>query len=88
MRAHLKAAEVRVGSANEPASVKRLRRKLTQAGVTLGAAQEAIGMTLCKYLRVNPRMPLWAALALILEADGRFTERAHVIALGSPEVLA
>lgn len=77
MRAHLRAAGVSVADDREPASVKRLRKKLAQAGVTVTEAHEAIGMTLCKYLRVNTRLPLWAALALIVEATGRFTARAR-----------
>ena len=73
MRAHLRAAGIYVADDREPASVKRLRKKLGQAGVTVTEAHEAIGVTLCKYLRINTRLPLWAALALILEATGRFT---------------
>ncbi len=73
MRAHLRAAGVSVADDREPASVKRLRRKLSQAGVTATEAHQAIGATLCKYLRMNARLPLWAALALVLEATGRFT---------------
>lgn len=72
MRAHLHAAGIRVADSREPASVRRLRTKLGQAGITVTEAQEAVGATLCKYLRMNPRMPLWAALALIVEATGRF----------------
>lgn len=73
MRAHLRAASVSVADDREPASVRRLRKKLAQAGISVTEAQEAVGLTLCKFLRVNPRLPLWAALALVLEATGRFT---------------
>ena len=82
MRAHLRAANARVGDDNEPASVKRLRRKLSQSGVSVAEAHEAVGLSLCKYLRVNTRLPLWAALALILEATGRFTTQAQAIVNG------
>jgi len=70
MKAHIKAAGLRAPNQLEPASVNRLRRLLTRAGVTPQATYEALGTNLRGYLKLNPRLPLWAALALILEAAG------------------
>lgn len=71
MRAHLQAAGIRVADDREPATVSRLRLKLGRAGITPSEAREAVGGTLGEYLRMNPGLPLWAALALIVEATGR-----------------
>lgn len=30
-------------------------------------------MPLGRFLEVNPKLPLWAALALVLESTGKFT---------------
>lgn len=73
MRAHLRAARVRVGSDNEPATVPRIKAKLRAVGIHSPEIQDAIGMPLGRFLEVNPKLPLWAALALVLESAGRFT---------------
>ena len=73
MRAHLHEAGIRVTDSREPATVSRLRLKLGRAGITPSEAREAVGGTLAEYLRMNPGLPLWAALALIVEACTRFT---------------
>lgn len=73
MLEHLKAAGVRVASRQEPATVARMRAKLRSLGVLSPQVVEAIGMPLGRYLQKNPRLPLWAALALVLEAMGSYT---------------
>lgn len=73
MRGHLKVAGVKVGASTEPATVSRMKAKLRAVGIHSPEIQEAIGMTLGRFLEVNPRLPLWAALALVLEGIGRFT---------------
>lgn len=72
MRAHLRAAGVSVADDAEPATVGRLRSKLRQAGITAADSQQAVGLPLSAYLRRNPDLPLWAAVALVCEADGRW----------------
>jgi hypothetical protein len=73
MRGHLKVAGVKVGASTEPATVQRMKAKLRAVGIHSPEIQEAIGMTLGRFLESNPRLPLWAALALVLESIGRFT---------------
>ena len=73
MRAHLRAARVRVGSDNEPATVPRIKAKLRAVGIHSPEIQDAIGMPLGRFLEVNAELPLCAALALGLESAGRFT---------------
>jgi len=73
MRGHLKVAGVRVAASTEPATVSRIKAKLRAVGVQSSEVQEAVGMPLGRFLKANPRLPLWAALALVLESIGRFT---------------
>lgn len=73
MLEHLKAAGVRVASRQEPATVARMRAKLRAVGVLSPQIIDAIGMPLGQYLQRNPKLPLWAALALVLEALGTYT---------------
>lgn len=73
MRGHLRVAGLRVNVSTEPATVSRIKAKLRSIGVQSPEIQEALGMPLGRWLSVNPRMPLWAALALVLESVGRFT---------------
>ena len=73
MRGHLKVAGVKVASSAEPATVQRMKAKLRAIGIHSPEVQEAIGMPLSRFLVVNPRLPLWASLALVLESTGRFT---------------
>lgn len=71
MRNHIKAAGLRAPVRTEPATQPRLRYLLQQAGVKASDASDAVGTTLSGYLKRNPSLPLWAALALVLEATGR-----------------
>ena len=73
MRNHIKAAGLRAPVRAEPATQPRLRYLLQQAGVKAGDANDAVGTTLSGYLKLNPSLPLWAALALVLESTNRFT---------------
>ncbi len=73
MRGHLREAGVKVGSDSEPATVPRMKTKLRAVGIHSPEIQDAIGMPLGRFLQVNPGLPLWAALALVLEGISRFT---------------
>jgi len=79
MRCHLKAAGIRAPIVVEPATVTRLRSCLKRAGVQDVEILDSLGTTLTGYLKLNPSLPLWAALALVLEATGRFTAKVHDI---------
>jgi hypothetical protein len=72
MRSHLRAAGISVKYSAEPATVSRLKSLLRKAGIRGPETGTAIGTDLAGYLKLNPALPLWAALALILEATGRF----------------
>jgi hypothetical protein len=71
MRDHLSAAGVRIGSNLEPATAARMRSVLRGAGVLGVESYDALGCGLEKFLKLNPALPLWAAVALVLEATGR-----------------
>ncbi len=73
MRDHLRAARLRVACNLEPATVKRLQSLLRRVGIYGPDVQDCLGTNLQGYLERNPDLPLWAALALILEATGGFT---------------
>ena len=73
LRGHLSKAKLRIAVNAEPATVARMKSKLRSIGVLSPEIQESVGMTLAGYLKGNPRLPLWAALAMVLEATGRFT---------------
>lgn len=75
MRSHLKAAGLVVRNNAEPATASRLRSLLFKAGVMGPEARAALGKTLQEFLTANPKLPLWAAVALVLEATGRFTSK-------------
>ena len=70
---HLRAAGLRSPDISEPATVTRLRCLLRRAGVDGPEIMACVGSTLAGYLLRNPSLPLWAALALVLESTGRFT---------------
>ena len=78
LRAHLTVARLRVTVSGEPATVARMKAKLRSIGIHSPEVQEAVGMTLAGFLKANPRLPLWAALAMVLEATGRFTPAASL----------
>jgi hypothetical protein len=73
MRGHLHMAGLRVKCNTEPATVKRIKAKLRSVGVDALEIKEAVGMPLARWLKVSPGLPLWAALALILESTELFT---------------
>lgn len=78
MRGHLRAAGIRIASDLEPATRPRIRSLLRAAGVSAAEARNSVlGDTprpLGDFLTMNPRLPLWAAVALILEASGRLSD--------------
>ena len=78
LRAHLTVARLRVTVSGEPATVARMKAKLRSVGIHSPEVQEAVGMTLAGFLKSNPRLPLWVALAMVLEATGRFTPGASL----------
>jgi hypothetical protein len=71
MRDHLRTAGVRIGSNLEPATVRRLRSVLRAAGLQGVETHDALGCSLNQFLKLNPELPLWAAVALVLESCGR-----------------
>jgi hypothetical protein len=79
MRAHLKSAGLIVKSSAEPATVTRLKALLRKAGVNGPEIASSIGGSIAQYLGLNPMLPLWAALALLLESTGRFTPREYIL---------
>lgn len=80
MRGITSAAGVRSPLTVEPATVKRLRSVLRRAGVQTPEILEAVGTSLEGFLALNPNLPLWAALALVLESTGKFDTKAAEIA--------
>jgi hypothetical protein len=76
MRNHIKAAGLRSPNRVEPATVARLRSLLKRASVTGPEITASVGTTLGGFLALNPLLPLWAAVALVLESTGRFTRQA------------
>ena len=85
MKAHIKAAGLHVPYYMEPATTHRLRSFLHKAGIPGVTVREAVGSTLGVYLESNRDLPLWAALALVIEATGLFTDKVSGI---SEEVAA
>ena len=77
MRAHLHAAGLQSPDKNEPATVTRLRCLLRRAGVDAPETMTSVGTSLAGFLTLNPSLPLWAAVALVLESTGRFTQIAR-----------
>ena len=73
MREHLKSAGLIVRNSAEPATVRRLKSLLRSVGVHGPEILDSVGRDLEGFLLLNPNLPLWAALALVLEATGRFT---------------
>jgi hypothetical protein len=75
MRSHLRAAGVRIPDNTEPATSTRMKSILRKLWITSPQIIEAVGTSIAGYLTLNPGLPLWAAVALILEATGRFTPK-------------
>jgi hypothetical protein len=69
---------LRVSDNIEPATVTRLRSLLRRAGVQGSETAASVGTDLVGFLMLNPLLPLWAAVALILESTGRFVRRGGV----------
>jgi hypothetical protein len=72
MRATLVGAGLRISNSQEPATVCRIRqllRRVGKVGLDSGALGHTVSgpLSVAGWLERNPRMPLWAAVALILE---------------------
>jgi hypothetical protein len=80
MRDHIKAAGIRVPIQMEPATVNRLRIMLKRIQIAGIEIKDSLGTTLAGFLMLNPGLPLWAALALVLESTGRFIRAAGRLA--------
>jgi hypothetical protein len=76
MRQVLVTAGIRVPATNEPATPKRVKAVLRRAYVGGPLIRGAVGTNVVGFLELNPNLPLWAAVALILEATGLFTPKA------------
>ena len=83
LRAHIAAAGLKAPDHNEPATTKRVTALLRKGGLTGLAIAEAVGSTVDQYLARNPNLPLWVAVASILEADGTYTQAAAASLKGS-----
>jgi hypothetical protein len=75
MRQTLAEAGIRVGDRREPATAKRVKRLLWHAGISAHQIARAVGTTITGFLQKNPNLPLWAAIALILESSGDYFPR-------------
>lgn len=73
MRKHLAAAGIRAPIKTEPATIGRIRTVLYRVGIRGEDIRKGVGCHLGVWLNHNQRLPLWAALALILEAIGLWT---------------
>lgn len=83
MKNQIKAAGLRAPNQNEPATVPRLRAMLRRADVIGVEIRDSVGTNLEGYLKLNPLLPLWAALAQVLEATGRFIRTAPLQLINS-----
>lgn len=72
MREHLKVGGLKNIRRTEPASTSRVNALMKRAGVSKPEMQKSLGVSLERYLELNPLLPLWAATAFILELTGRF----------------
>jgi hypothetical protein len=68
MRSFLTKHGIRIPSDLEPATVPRIRTLLRRGGIAPKQAEQAVAGSLARYLQANPRLPLWAATALLVEA--------------------
>ena len=80
MRSILSAAKLVSPTRFEPATVSRLRSMLRKIDIQGVETKEAIGTSIEEFLVLNPNLPLWAAVALVLESTGRFDAKATVLA--------
>lgn len=71
LRHQLRTAGIRVAVDYEPATATRMRRLLGRIGLHGEEVRAAVGVDLQRFLNLNPRLPLWAAVALVLEAAGQ-----------------
>ena len=73
MREHLRQAGLIVRNNGEPATERRMKVLLRRVGIYAPEVRDSVGSDLTSFLGSNPGLPLWAAVAHVLEATGRFT---------------
>jgi hypothetical protein len=72
MKGYLRRAGVWIANMQEPATEPRLRQVLRRAGVSGAEIVKSVGLSPEGFNSANPNLPLWAAVALVLESTGRF----------------
>jgi len=80
MRSIIRAAGLRAPHSLEPATASRLRTMLRKAKMQNADIVEAVGTPLASFLDMNAKLPLWAALAVILESTGKYDAKALLLA--------
>ena len=86
MRSIVQAAGLNCPMRNEPASVARLRSLLRRIDIGGVETREAIGLSIEQFLVLNPNLPLWAALSMVLELTGKFDDKAAILAQETAEI--
>jgi hypothetical protein len=56
----------------EPATPERVNQLVKRTGISTPEIHEAIGCTTAEYVRKNENLPLWVAVAHVLELTGKF----------------
>jgi hypothetical protein len=72
MRGFLRRAGITAPARSEPATVKRLRQILRRVKLHDEFSTAAVGCSLERFLELNTNLPLWAAIALVIESSGYF----------------
>jgi len=75
MKGYLRRAGIWISNKQEPATEPRLRQVLRRAGVSGAEIVASVGLSPEGFNSANPNLPLWAAVALVLESTGRFHPR-------------
>lgn len=75
MKGYLRRAGIWVSNMQEPATEPRLRQVLRRAGVSGAEIVASVGLSPEGFKIANPNLPLWAAVALVLESTRRFHPR-------------
>jgi hypothetical protein len=80
MRGVIRAAGLNAPARAEPATAKRLKTLLRRVGIQRLETLDAVGTSVEGYLKLNPNLPLWAALSAVLEGTGKYDKKAAEIA--------
>lgn len=75
MKGFLRRAGIWIFNMQEPATEPRLRQVLSRAGVSCAGIGKSVGLSPEGFNSANPHLPLWAAVALVLESTGRVHPR-------------